>query len=195
MAVTQGRNDGAKARQPRKAQTMTSDNTKPAERKNSRRAEEAPVMYIERRPQTDVLDTGLEDRTWHYVWVSKNDAVTVHSYYIDGYRFVRYEDVKEKLEEDERRSFLYHADENGRVSFGDENRLMRIPQEVFQARMKAALEGTTLNAAEKAQQLFEAQIEEGKYAGTVDKSAKVSADADNGSTETRHLTDEGGTDK
>lgn len=191
MAVTQGRNEGGKTRQRR---TMTSDSvSKPAEHKNSRRAEDAPIMYIERRPQTDVLDTGLEDHKWHYVWVSKNDPVTVHGYYVDGYRFVRYEDVADRLKEDERRAFLYHADENGRVSFGDENRLMRIPQEEYQARMRAALGGDLLNPAKLAQEAFERQLEEGKYAGTVDKSAQVSVDEDNGVTETRHLQEEGGT--
>lgn len=191
MAVTQGRNDGRKQRTP--AKTMTSTSQEPVT--NTRRAKEPvyPTLYIERSNQPrDILDTGLEDAQWHYIWVNKDDTAMLASYYNDGYRFVRFEDVKETFKNDELRKFLYQEDVNGWVSYGDQNRLMKIPQSVYRARIEAALNnGGEFNAVEKARQLLEASIEEGKYTGDVHASAKVSADADSGTTETQTI--EGGT--
>lgn len=184
MAVTEGRNEGRKTR----GKTMTSADQTPTVT-NTRRAKETPVLYIERKAgPVDVLDTGLEDHNWHYVWVNKDDTVTLSSYYNDGYRFVSYRDVKEQFAQDEMRQFLYTEDVNGWVQYGDQNRLMRIPQEVYRARIEAALNGDKqFNAAEKARQLLEATIEKGKYEGTVHASAKVSADDTAGETEITNL--------
>ena len=192
MAVTQGRNDGRRTRTP--AKTMTSASVqKPVT--NTRRSK-APTVYIEQhaRKPRDILDTGLEDHQWHYVWVNKDDTVMLSSYYNDGYRFVRYEDVKEHFKNDEMRQFLYTEDENGWVRYGDQNRLMKIPQEVYNARLDAALNGSgEFSAADKARQLLEAEINQGKYEGSVHSSAKVSEDDDSGTTETTTI-NEGGTD-
>lgn len=193
MAVTQGRNDGRKNRTPAKTMTSASQE-KPVT--NTRRTKEQvyPTLYIERSAgPRDILDTGLENATWHYVWVNKDDTVSLSGYYNDGYRFVRYQDVKEEFAQDEMRQFLYTEDVNGWVSYGDQNRLMRIPQEVYRTRLNAALDGTNeATAAEKARQLLTASIEQGKYDGTVHASAKVSQDADAGTTETTLI--EGGTE-
>lgn len=193
MAVTQGRNDGRKTRTP--AKTMTSASQERAVT-NTRRVKEAPTLFITRSNQPrDILDTGLEDATWHYVWVNKDDTVMLSSYYNDGYRFVRFEDVKDAFKEDEMRQFLYTEDVNGWVSYGDQSRLMKIPQEVYKARLDLALNGGgEYNAADKAKQLLESTINQGRYDGSVHKSAKVSEDDDSGTTEKTTL-NEGGTDK
>jgi hypothetical protein len=190
MAVTQGRNDGRKTRTP--AKTMTSDSQERVT--NTRRVKESPTLFItNRNAPRDILDTGLEDAAWHYLWVNKDDTVTLSGYYNDGYRFVRFEDVKDAFKEDEMRKFLYTEDENGWVRYGDQNRLMKIPQQVYRARLDAALNnGGEFTAAEKAKQLLEATINQGKYEGTVHSSARVSEDADSGTTETTTL-NEGGT--
>ncbi len=171
MAVTPGRNTG------RKARTMTSESTEAAN-KNSRR-QTAPVMTIQSRPQIDVLDHGLEDHNWHYVWVNVNDPVLVHDYYLNDYRFVRYDDVKEQLQADDRRSYLYQPDVNNRVSFGDSSRLMRIPQSVFQARMR----GDNTSAASKARQAFEQTVEQEKYAGHLPARTRVTDQDQTGAVE------------
>lgn len=187
MAVTQGRNDGPRKRTT--AKTMTSENTKQEVVTNTRRTQ-APVLYIESRPQADVLDTGLEDAKWHYLWVNIQDPVSIGGYWNEQYRFVYYDDVREQFAKDELRSYLYTEDEAGRVAYA-ENRLMRIPQELYQQRRDAALNGISQSAADKAKQLFAQQIEQGKHDGTVDKSARISEDADNGTVETQTI--DGGT--
>lgn len=184
MAITQGRSTGRKER----TKTMTSDSL--AKPKQVSKATETPTVYVKNRPQVDILDTGLEDATWHYVWVNKDDTVTLSSYYNDGYRFVKYEDVKDRFKQDEMRQFLYTEDVNGWVSYGDQNRLMKIPQEVYRKRIDAALSGTVFNAAQKTRQVFEATMEDNKYAGNLPKGVQVSADSDAGQTET--ITLEGG---
>lgn len=188
MAVTQGRNEGNKTRRP--AKTMTSANTKPEVVTNTRRSQEDPVMFVKYKPQADVLDTGLENRQWHYLWVNIQDPVSIAGYWNDDYRFVYFRDIKDELATDELRSYLYTEDEAGRVAYA-ENRLMRIPQDLYQSRRDAALNGLSQSAADKAKQLFAAQIEQGKHDGTVHKSATVSEDADNGETETQTI--DGGT--
>lgn len=181
--ATEGRNTGAKVR--RTAKTMTSDSiAKPT----TNEATQLPDVYIERRAaQRDILDTGLENHIWHYVWVNKDDTVTLSGYYQDGYRFVSYADVKEDLHSDDLRKFLYHEDVNGWVSYGDQNRLMRIPQRVYRERIELALAGNIQTAADKAKSLLEASIEAGKMSGEVHKSAKVSVDDDAGQTTTTTL--------
>lgn len=190
--VTQGRNDGRKNRVPTKATTMTSDSVSTVN-KGTRRVTPAPTLYVKSQETRDILDTGLEDHTWHYVWVNKNDTVQVHGYYNNGYRFVKYSDVKEQLLRDERNEFLYNPDESDRVSYGDESRLMRIPQEVYKERLDFALNGGSFTAAEKATQLLTHTVEQGKYEGTMHRDVKVSQDEDSGQKETITTPETGGT--
>lgn len=175
--ATEGRNTG------RKNRTMTSENTVPQQEvvTNTRRSNPLPVMTIVNRPQVDVLDHGLEDYQWHYVWVNVQDPTLVSEYYLNDYRFVKYDDVKEKLEADERRSFLYQPDALGRVSYGEQNRLMRIPQEVYRERM--GFDKPQVSAAAKVQQALEADVEAGKYNGTLPKGVDVTTTTEKGAVE------------
>lgn len=179
--ATEGRNTG------RRSRTMTSDNTRPdTANKASRRQEPLPEMEIVSRPMIDVLDHGLEDYKWHYVWVNVQDPTLVHEYYLNDYRFVSFDDVKEQLQKDERRSYLYQPDVNNRVSYGEQNRLMRIPQTVFKQRMGFGLAPTS--PAQRAQEAFEASVDQQKYAGNLPKGVAVTdvtekGDREHGETE------------
>lgn len=176
--ATEGRNAG------RRSRTMTSENTVPQSTEvvtNTRRTADLPEMTIVSRPQVDVLDHGLEDYQWHYLWVNTSDPTLVSEYYLNDYRFVKYEDVKEKLERDERRAFLYTEDAVGRVSYGEQNRLMKIPQELYRQRM--GFDATQIAPAVKAQQEFESSLESQKYAGKLPQGVEVTALTEKGTVE------------
>ncbi len=176
-SATAGRNTGSNVNP---AKVVTSPLfSKPTLNTNKRLAVE-PKVTVYARPQLDILDHGLEDAEYHYVWVNPDDPMRVNSYWLDDYRFVKYEDVKDQLTSDERRAFLYTEDALGRVAL-NELRLMRLSQTEFQRRTKIGLSHLDGNPAERAKQDLESKLEHGKYAGTLPPSAKVNGDADNGS--------------
>lgn len=135
--------------------TITSD-TITNVNKNSRRVQEQPLVTTELRPQKDVLDHGLEDYEWHYLWVSANDTMQIHGYYQDGYRFVAYSDVKKQLEADERTKYLFRETVDNRVGFGDTLLLMKIPQRAYQERLRI---GLSISPGKNAQAAFEERMD------------------------------------
>lgn len=122
---------------------------------------ETPTLFIESRPQIDVLDHGLDDYRFHHVWIDASNSTQFYSYYVDGYRFVPYDEVKATLESDDLRKHLYRETVDNRVAFGDSLRLMRIPMSQYLDRMQEGWGAVTGDGpAKRARESFQNQLAE-----------------------------------
>ena len=174
-AATNGRNTGGVVNPAKVVKNPV--NTAPDN--SGKRLAVTPQVSFNSRPQLDVLDHGLEDNDWHYVWVNPDDPMRVNSYWLEDYRFVIYQDVEDQLKSDERREYLYRPDVSNRVMF-NELRLMRLPQSEYRRRINEGLGILNTNPAERVTREFESKIEQGKYSGELPPSARVNSDADSG---------------
>jgi hypothetical protein len=168
--------------------TSTTSNNKSSRRTGGEDAITRSESIIVAQPrQNDVLDHGLDDYRWHHVWINSGDQAQFFSYYQEGYRFVPYDEVKERIEGDELRSFLYKETVDNRLAY-DTLRLMRIPTQLFVERQtqgwKQVGGGDVASVARKElENYIETQREDPKT-HFADAGVKLSVDEDHGDKQT-----------
>lgn len=123
------------------------------------------VTYTKQTPsqsQTDrtgdALDHGLDSADRVHVWVDKINSLQVSEKYINGWRFVNYDEAKDEL--DERGSFLFRGDENNRLSFSHDLALMYKSRRAVEAEQKAAILEDTRKVGDTSGQSFARLVEQ-----------------------------------
>lgn len=169
----------------RRTVTNTTESTAPSRAvPNVRtiRAEEDKIGY---RRTGDVLDHGLESPQFHYVWANKLNSVDINSRILDGYRFVRYDDVKAELSADDRTEYLYDQDVTGRVIFGNDLILMRQPRGKYESQVRAGFVEHISRMNDTGEELMQKQLDD--FLSTTSLPSRVvprvSVDEDSGTTQ------------